>query len=232
MKAVFLDRDGVINELVYHQELGIIDSPFTADQFNLRPGVAAAISQFHELGYQVVVVSNQPGIAKGHFTAATFAQIVCKMTQELARASASVDGEYYCLHHPEARLPGYRMECDCRKPAPGLITRAAREMKLDLSRSWMIGDGLTDVQAGKLAGVSTILIGTMKCELCKLMDEKNARPDAVCSDLLDAARLIRNHQAAAGGAAATKDNGVMFEGAACHGAPLLTPAPARKDANP
>ncbi|MFC2067138.1 HAD-IIIA family hydrolase, partial [Chloroflexota bacterium] len=103
---------------------------------------------------------------------------------------AFLDGEYYCFHHPEAKVIELKTNCECRKPKPGLLYQAAQELGIDLSQSWMIGDGLTDVKAGKAAGVRAILIGRMKCELCHLMDEENARPDAVCSDLLEAAKLI------------------------------------------
>jgi D-glycero-D-manno-heptose 1,7-bisphosphate phosphatase len=92
MKAVFLDRDGVINELVYHRERGIIDSPFTAEQFRLLPGVAEAIRRFHGMDYGVVVVSNQPGIAKGHLSWETFGEIREKMKRELARGGLSSTG--------------------------------------------------------------------------------------------------------------------------------------------
>ena len=98
MKAVFLDRDGVINELIYHQEQGIIDSPFTAERFRLLPSVGEAIKRFHEMEYKVILVSNQPGIAKGHISEETFEKIRKKMREDLAREGAFLDGEYYCFH--------------------------------------------------------------------------------------------------------------------------------------
>ncbi len=189
-KAIFLDRDGVVNELVYHQDIGIIDSPFTVDQFKLCAGASGGIRQFREMGYKVVLISNQPGIAKGHMSAETFEKIRFRMKQALSRGGVSLDADYYCFHHPEAKLESYRATCECRKPEPGLLLRAAREMGLDLSRSWMIGDGITDIRAGKLAGARTMMIGKVKCELCRLMAEADARPDAVCSGLVEAARVI------------------------------------------
>jgi D,D-heptose 1,7-bisphosphate phosphatase len=187
MKAVFLDRDGVINELVYHLEQGIIDSPFTVEQFRLFPGVGEAIRKLHEMGYKVILVSNQPGIAKGHMSEETFDEIRKRMQAELAKEGAFLDGEYYCFHHPEAKVEGLRDSCECRKPKPGLLLQAAKEMGIDLYQSWMIGDGLTDVKAGKGAGTRTILLGRMKCELCHLMDEEDAHPDLIASSLLEAA---------------------------------------------
>ena len=190
MKAVFLDRDGVINELIYHQEQGIIDSPFTTEQLRLLPGVGEATKRFHEMGYKVILVSNQPGIAKGHMSEETFEKIRKKMREDLAREGAFLDGEYYCFHHPEAKVEHLKVNCQCRKPRPGLLLQAASEMDTGLSESWMIGDGLTDVKAGRSAGTRTILLGRMKCELCHLMDKEGARPDAICSDLLEAAKVI------------------------------------------
>ena len=190
-KAVFLDRDGVINELIYYPEHGIIDSPFTVEQFRLLPGVGKAIKKLRDTDYKIILVSNQPGIAKGHMTSNTFAKIRQKMKRELAKEGAYLDGEYYCVHHPEAKIEKLKANCECRKPKPGLLLQAAKEMDIDLSQSWMIGDGLTDMKAGKSAGTRTILVGRMKCELCRMMDEENARPDAVCSDLLEVAKVIR-----------------------------------------
>ena len=190
MKAVFLDSDGVINELIYHQEQGIIDSPVTVEQFRLLPGVSEAIKKFREMDYKVVLVSNQPGIAKGHMSQQTFAAIAKKMKAELAKDGAFLDAEYYCFHHPEAKVEKFKANCECRKPKPGLLLQAAQDMDIDLSRSWIIGDGLTDVKAGKGAGTSTILLGRMKCELCLLMDEEGTRPDAIVPNLKEAAQYI------------------------------------------
>ncbi len=189
-KAIFLDRDGVINELIYYPEHGIIDSPFTVEQFRLLPDVGKTINKFHAMGYKVVLISNQPGIAKGYLSQETFDKITERMKAELAKNGAVLDAEYYCFHHPEAKIDKLRVDCVCRKPQPGLLLQAAKDMNLDLSQSWMIGDGLTDIQAGSNAGVKTILVGTMKCELCHLMDEQGARPDAICSDLLKADKVI------------------------------------------
>lgn len=190
MKAIFLDRDGVINPFVYYQEQGIIDSPFTVEQFRLLPGVGEAIKKFREMNYKVILVSNQPGIAKGNLSEETFVEIRRRMREELVREGVFLDGEYYCFHHPEARVEGLRANCECRKPKPGLILQAAREKDIDLSDSWMIGDGLTDVKAGKGSGCRTILLGRMKCELCHLMNEEDARPDAIASNLKEAAQFI------------------------------------------
>ncbi len=190
-KAVFLDRDGVINELVYHNEAGIIDSPFTVSQFRLLPAVPAAIGELHAMGFLVVLVSNQPGMAKGHLDQKTFDAIQQEMESALAREGASLDGQYYCLHHPEAKVARFKRDCSCRKPKPGLLLQAAREMSIDLAESWMVGDGLTDVQAGRAAGTKTMLVGNLKCELCRMMDEFDTHPDAIVPGLGAAAESIR-----------------------------------------
>jgi len=189
-RAVFLDRDGVINELIYYREHGIIDSPFAPEQFKLLPGVGEAINELHTMGYKVIVTSNQPGVAKGHFSEETLKRISQKMKRQLSQEEAFLDGEYYCFHHPEAKLASLRVNCDCRKPKPGLLLQAARELNIDLPQSWMVGDGLTDIQAGKAAGCKTVLIGRMKCELCHLMDDMNARPDFIATNLPEAVQKI------------------------------------------
>jgi D-glycero-D-manno-heptose 1,7-bisphosphate phosphatase len=192
MKAVFLDRDGVINELVYHEEQGIIDSPFTPEQFKLLPGVDEAIRNFQEMDYKVILASNQPGIAKGHLSWEAFDKVRQRMIDMLAVKGVALDGEYYCLHHPESKIENLKARCTCRKPKPGLLLQAAKENGIDLAQSWMIGDGLTDIIAGELAGTRTALIGKVKCELCKLMDENNVKPDMICTNLLEASRMAKS----------------------------------------
>jgi D-glycero-D-manno-heptose 1,7-bisphosphate phosphatase len=188
--AAFLDRDGVINSLVYHRDMGIIDSPFTAAQFRLLPGVPAAIRRLNRLGMPVVIVSNQPGIAKGHFTAQTLRRFDRRLKTELQKAGAHLDAIYYCLHHPQAVRPKRRRRCACRKPGIGLLLRAARELGLELSRSYMVGDGLTDIEAGVRAGCRTVFVGRWKCEHCRFIHPAALRPSFVARDLAQAARII------------------------------------------
>lgn len=190
-RAVFLDRDGVINEVVYHKEMGIVDSPFTVDQFKLLPDVAKAINRFHEQGYKVIIVSNQPGLAKDQYTMAVFEKIRKKMTKELEKEGATIDAEYYCFHHPEAKIGSYKKICFCRKPKPGLILQAAKEHDIDLLKSWMIGDGITDIKAGIDAGCKTIFIGRLKCDICRVMDEENAKPDFISPTLIKASLITQ-----------------------------------------
>ena len=190
IKAIFLDRDGVINELVYFQEQGIIDSPFTPEQFHLCPGVTQAIRRFQNAGYKIIIVSNQPGVAKGHMTLNNFNRINETMKTQLGKEGIFLDGVYYCLHHPEGIIEQYRIDCKCRKPKPGLILKAAKDMGIDVSRSWLVGDNLTDIKAGKNAGCHTLLLGKMRCELCNLMHSEGVKPEAIKLHLLEAADFI------------------------------------------
>jgi len=189
-KAVFLDRDGVVNELVYFQEQGVIDSPFLASQFQLCPGIATAIKKFQKAGFKVIIASNQPGIAKGHITEENFENIKETMKKQLKKGGAILDGEYYCFHHPNARIERYKVECECRKPKPGLILQAAKELNIDVPQSWFIGDNLTDIKAGKNAGCHTMLLGKMRCELCDLMDSQGVKPDAIKLNITEATDYI------------------------------------------
>lgn len=174
-----------------HQNLGAIKVEMEPlpSQPHLLPGVGEAIRKM-AASYKMIIASNQPGIAKGHMSEETFDGIREKMKAALARDGAFLEAEYYCLHHPEAKVESLRQNCECRKPNPGLLLKAAQDLDIDLSQSWMVGDGLTDVQAGRAAGCHTMLLGRMKCEVCHLMEEENARPDAITANLNEAAKFI------------------------------------------
>lgn len=190
-RAVFLDRDGVINELIYYRDMGMVDSPFTVKQFRLLPDSREAINIINRLNFKAIVVSNQPGIARGHFSEETLTLMNIKMKRQLARLDAFLDGIYYCFHDPKGKNRRYRKVCNCRKPKPGLLIKASKDFDIDLSRSYMIGDELTDIQAGRSVSCKTILLGRMKCQLCKLMQDKGIFPDIIVSDLLEAAKHIK-----------------------------------------
>ena len=194
-RAVFVDRDGVINRMFYQPEFGILDSPANPDQFELFPGAGEAIAELNGLGLLVIVVSNQPGIAKGKFTPALLEAIEQKMIANIEAAGGKLDAAYYCLHHPDAVLAEYRARCECRKPAPGLLLRAAREWNIDLTSSYMIGDGVPDIVAGRAAGATTLFVNARKCYNCEALANHAAWPDYLVSDLNEAATLIRNIEA-------------------------------------
>lgn len=193
-RAVFLDRDGVINGMWLDPHHGTVDSPANPDQFQLLPGVPEAVRGLRSLGFRIVVVSNQPGIAKGKIAPHLLEAITRKMQDELRAAGTSLDGIYYCLHHPEAAIRAYRQICECRKPQPGLLRRAAADLGIDLGRSYMVGDSLSDVQAGRAVGCTTIWLGILKAEICKVMDENGGRPDYVGLTLYEAAHLIEERE--------------------------------------
>ena len=153
-------------------------------------GAAEAIKTFNRLGLKVIVVSNQPGIAKGKMSEEMFEEIRQKMKNLLAENGAHVDGEYYCFHHPEAQRVEFKVKCHCRKPQPGLILKAAKELGLKTSKSYMIGDGVTDIKAGQAVGCRSILIGAVKCDLCRLMESMAVKPDIITPSLLNASKII------------------------------------------
>jgi D-glycero-D-manno-heptose 1,7-bisphosphate phosphatase len=157
-RAVFLDRDGVINAALYNPVEGKLDSPYRLEEFRLLPGAAQAIRRSNSLGFLAIVVSNQPGVAKGRCDFAFLETLNHLLHRELAREGAYLDAIYYCLHHPQAQVESLRLSCDCRKPQPGLLLQAARELRIDLARSYMVGDLPSDVEAGRAAGCRTILV--------------------------------------------------------------------------
>lgn len=154
-KAIFLDRDGTINKYV-----GFLRD---INDFELIDGVAEAIKEINRSGHLAVVVTNQPVIARGEVTYEELNEIHNKMETLLGKQGAYLDAIYYCPHHPDSGFDGevkeLKFDCDCRKPKPGLLLKAAEELNIDLSKSWMIGDSKNDIMAGKNAGCKTALIG-------------------------------------------------------------------------
>ncbi|HKP12551.1 MAG TPA: HAD family hydrolase [Blastocatellia bacterium] len=189
-RAAFLDRDGVINRMWLHAEFGTVDSPAGPEQFELLPGVGEAVAALNRLGLLVIVVSNQPGIGKGKFTPALLAAMERKMVAGIESAGGRLDAVYNCLHHPDAVLDEYRSVCDCRKPQPGLLRQAARDWNVDLARSYMIGDGVTDIAAGCAARATTLFVSSRKCYHCDSLVAQNTWPDYIVSDLSEAALVI------------------------------------------
>jgi histidinol-phosphate phosphatase family protein len=191
MKAVLLDRDGVINALVHHQDSGVIDAPFTRPQFKLLPRVPEAVRLLNDLGLAVAIVSNQPGIAKGHLKVKMLKAFERIMLKQIRAAGGRIDHIYYCLHHPEAKVRKLRQRCDCRKPEIGMLKNAAADLQVALDKCYMIGDGITDLMAGSRAGCRTIFVGRWKCEICQFTEAPHARPAFVARDLWEAANKIR-----------------------------------------
>jgi histidinol-phosphate phosphatase family protein len=178
--AVFLDKDGTLIE----------NLPFNVqpEQMRLAPGAMAALRMLASLDCELIVVSNQPGVGLGHFPEHALAAVERRLREMVNAAGASLRAFYYCPHAPSARMPRYRTPCACRKPAPGLLHRAAREHTIDLRRSWMVGDILDDIEAGRRAGCRTVLIDNGNETEWDFLDGR--RPHRIVGDLEQAARAI------------------------------------------
>lgn len=191
MKAVLLDRDGVINALVYHEDAGVIDAPFKRSQFKLLAGVPQAIRLLNDIGLKTAIVSNQPGIAKGHLKPAMLKWFERRMLSEIQSKGGHIDCIFYCLHHPKAKRRNLRQNCHCRKPEIGLLEQAAADLQVSLRECYMVGDGIPDLLAGTRAGCRTIFIGRWKCEICQFTEAPDVHPALVALNLWDAALLIQ-----------------------------------------
>lgn len=195
LRAVFVDRDGVINRMHYDANFGLVDSPANPNQFELLRGAGGAIRALNEIGLLVVVVSNQPGIAKGKFTPALLREMEAKMLSGIEAEGGRIDAIYNCLHHPDAVVEQYRVRCDCRKPEPGLFMKAAAELGIELSHSYTVGDGVTDIVAGNAAGTTTLFANSRKCYNCDALIEHQTWPDYIVSNLSEAAGVIQSLEA-------------------------------------
>jgi D-glycero-D-manno-heptose 1,7-bisphosphate phosphatase len=186
-KAIFLDRDDTLIE-----DPGYISNP---DQVKLLDGVPEALIQLKALGYKLIVVSNQSGIARGLFTEKTLEQIHDRLKQLLAARNAYLDKIYYCPYHPDGTVPKYRKESNCRKPNPGMFLRAYAEMKIDLSQSWCIGNSNRDIEAGAKAGCKTILIDTPYRTKSKDSGESKSTvsPDYKAVNIKEAVNIIKKY---------------------------------------
>ncbi|WP_028584388.1 D-glycero-beta-D-manno-heptose 1,7-bisphosphate 7-phosphatase [Desulfogranum mediterraneum] len=190
--AVFLDRDGTINE-----QMGYINH---ISRFQLLPGVAAAIAELNQLQIPVVVVTNQSGLARGYFPASLLEEVHRKMEQQLAEACAHVDGIYICPHHPEAKEARYRLACNCRKPKTGLLEQAAAELQLDLKRSFVVGDRWSDLRCGAAVGASPVLVltGYGRGDAQYIGPQQAVQPEHTATDLQQAVSWISNQLALRG----------------------------------
>jgi D-glycero-D-manno-heptose 1,7-bisphosphate phosphatase len=174
--AVFLDRDGTINE-----ELGYLNDPH---RLYLIPGAAEAIRLLNDAGILTVVVSNQAGVGRGYFSTATIEAIHQQLAKELARRGAYVDAIYYCPHHPNEG-------CECRKPKTGMLLRASQEHKIDLQRAFVVGDKVSDMDAGRRVGCRTVLVLTGYGEQTrKTYRNTSFQPDHISSDIDDGVKWI------------------------------------------
>ena len=153
IKAVFLDRDGVITEDPPHHAHRV-------DQVRIIPGSGEAIRLLNDMGYQVIVVSNQSGVAKGYYREPDIGLFNEEMKRQLSLEGAHIDAEYYCPHHPDGIIDQFREECSCRKPLPGMLIQAASQHQINLKASFMVGDKFSDIIAGNAVNCRTILVLT------------------------------------------------------------------------
>ena len=181
-KAVFLDRDGTII-----QEK---DNLKNVRQLKLLPGAAQAIKTLNKTGFLVIIITNQPVVARGWITENHLKKIHDILLERLQKSGASVDGVYYCPHHPEANLKKYRKKCNCRKPNIGLIKKAARKFSVSLKGSFIVGDSTRDILAGNRAGLKAILV---KTGYAGKDGKYKAKPDFIVKNLKEAVKIIKDN---------------------------------------
>ena len=175
-KAAFLDRDGVIN----------LDRGYVAvwEDFEFLPGAVDALRALEAAGYRLIVVTNQSGIARGYYSEASFLALTARIEHALSVSGVHLTATYYCPHLADAPIGDYAIACECRKPAPGLLLRAASEWDIDLSRSFIVGDKPSDVEAGAAAGVP------VRVFVARDADPVPAAATAVCASLADALTVL------------------------------------------
>jgi D-glycero-D-manno-heptose 1,7-bisphosphate phosphatase len=179
-RAVFLDRDGT---LVYARHY-----PTRTSDLRLYDGIGSELRLIQETGFKLVVVTNQAGVARGYFTEADLSRMHDYLTGLLAQSGAQLDGIYHCPHHPDGIVAELAVRCACRKPQPGMLLRAARDLAINLPASWLVGDILDDIEAGNVAGCRTVLVDLDT----ESLPQSQARcPDYVARNTLHALRIIQ-----------------------------------------
>ncbi len=180
-RALFLDRDGTLVHASHY--------PSRPEQLRLYDDIGPALQALQQHGFCLIIITNQAGIARGYFTEADLQRMHDYLTGELAALGVRVDGIYHCPHHPDGVVEGLSIRCECRKPQPGMLLRAAQELELDLEHSWFVGDILDDVEAGNRANCRTILVdlGTES-----LPQHPLRVPTFVASNTLHALQIIRH----------------------------------------
>jgi D,D-heptose 1,7-bisphosphate phosphatase len=180
MRAIFLDKDGtLVEDVPYNVNPSLLTLTWQAGQ---------GLQLLKQLGYALIAVTNQPGIAHGLFTESALEPVQQRLAELLAQYDVALDGFYYCPHSPDGVVSRYALACTCRKPMPGLLQRAAQEHGIDLSRSWMVGDILNDVEAGRRAGCRTVLIDNGNETEWVLSPQRT--PHLIAPDLHTAATMI------------------------------------------
>ena len=181
-RAIFIDKDGtLIRDVAYNVD---------PQHIQLLDGVIEGLKRLKAEGYLTIIISNQSGVAYGYFRELALNAVVDRIRELLGIEGLTLDGFYYCPHHPSGKIEQYAVHCDCRKPKPGMLLQAAADLDIDLSASWMIGDILDDVEAGKMAGCKTILINNGN--ETEWIRNSNRKPDFIVNNMVDAAGHILN----------------------------------------
>ncbi len=182
--AVFIDRDGTMSE-----EVGYVNH---LSRFKLLSNTAAAVKLLNDSNILAIVATNQAGVARGYFEESMIGLVHEKLRAELALTGAKLDAIYYCPHHPSAGKPPYRTECDCRKPKPGMILKAKTELDIDLNRSYMVGDKISDIEFGQKLGLKSVMVmtGYGIGEYEHQRQDWKVTPDFMAADLLEAVKWI------------------------------------------
>ena len=186
-RAVFLDRDGVLNQLVLNPANGEYESPHHPQDLRILPGVAAAAKAMQAAGFLLFIVSNQPSYTKGKASLEHIKLIAANLEAALRQEGVSITHAFYCYHYPGGLVPEYSVNCACRKPQPGMLLEARTRFALDLENSWLIGDQDTDIECGQRAGCKTVLIEN---PLSASRRTGRAQPTLRAADLADAASRI------------------------------------------
>ena len=183
-RAVFIDSDGTISE-----EVGYINHP---SRFRVFPFSAAAVKLLNQSGWLAIVITNQAGVARGYFSEEMIQTVHDRLQRDLESDGARLDAIYYCAHHPSVGQPPYRLDCDCRKPKPGLITRAVEKFDIDPASSWMVGDRYSDIELARNAGIRSafVLSGYGRGEWEYQRSIWELQPDIVSENLLEAVKEI------------------------------------------
>ena len=184
-RALFLDRDGVINELVYYPSHREWESPRAIDDLRLHPDIHKPLLEAQRAGWLLFLITNQPSYAKGKCSLESLQEVQDSVVRQLKAKGVEITRSYVCFHHPTSTLAGYGA-CQCRKPSPFFLLEAAREFDVDLAQSWMVGDQDTDVETGRRAGVQTAVLSYEQ----SAPKRGSVKPDLLCADLADFVRKV------------------------------------------
>jgi D-glycero-D-manno-heptose 1,7-bisphosphate phosphatase len=186
MRAIFLDRDGVLNELLFNQQSMEYEPPRTIDDINIKPKIFICLENLQKAGFELFIVSNQPDYAKGKVSFETIFSIRNEFQNIMELNGIFFRDYYYCYHHPRGIIADYSFECQCRKPKPFFLIKAQQNYGIDLNTSWMIGDRDDDILCGQAAGTKTILIN----EPCSRTYQGHSKPDFIVNTFEQATFII------------------------------------------